>query len=310
MSNEIREFLKNTSTSNNKVNFILYKFYLKPSEVLGSSEENTLNKYYLYGNINSLIVNNEFLKFLQLCLRDEEFTSKLDNVLLKKIRYILFDSKEYIEKYIKDLTSPQFKSFLDGEIPLPNKYRKKYNFLDIYALSDLYNRIGWIYSLNITSKDIKKYNKYLNNELILTVDFKEQIYYERYIKPTEERRNILNRISEDDYEDIDSCFLNLYDGHSRKIFPHIICDNEFISAVEKNLLHKDLPNIIIKNIIDILEVSINFKTMNDCYADFELLYSMLDKKKIESFNHSSALALIDKLSKKKTNPKRKKFKLL
>ena len=310
MSNEIREFLKNTSNSSDKVNFIFYKFYLKPSEVLGGSEEETLDKYYLYGNIKSLIINNDFLKFLQLCLRDEEFTNKLNNVLLKKIRYILFDSKEYIDSYINDLKSPQFKSFLDGEIPLPNKYRKKYNFLDIYALSDLYNRVGWIYNLNIDNKDIEKYNMYLNSELIQTINFKEQLYYEKYIKPNEERKYILKRIAEDNYDDVDSCFLYLYDGHSRKVFPAIICDSEFISVVEEKLLYKDLPTIVLKNIIDILEVSINFKTMNDCYANFELLYDMLEKKKIASFNHTNALLLIDKLSKKKPNPKRKIFKLL
>ncbi len=310
MNAEIKDYLKNTSKSNDKVNFIFYKFYLKPSEVLGGSEEETLDKYYLYGNINSLIINNEFLKFLQLCLRDEEFTSKLNDVLLRKIRYILFDGKEYIEKYIEDLKSPQFKSFLDGEIPLPNKYRKKYNILDIYALSDLYNRVGWIYNLNIDSKDMKNYNMYLNNELILTIGFKQQLYYEKYIKPNEERKSILKRIAEDNYDDVDSCFLYLYDGHSKNVFPAIICDNDFISIVEKKLLHRDLPNIIIKNIIDILQVSINFKTMNDCYADFELLYDMLEKKKIDGFNHNNALSLIDKLSKKKSNPKRKVFKLI
>ncbi len=64
---------------------------IAPDKSLGGRGEETLKDYYLYGDIKNLILNKNFYPFLRDCLQIEKFSQKLDDSLLRKLRYMLFD---------------------------------------------------------------------------------------------------------------------------------------------------------------------------------------------------------------------------
>lgn len=137
----------------------------------------------------------------------------------------------------------------------------------------------------------------LNTELIDQLCFENtydiEIYRERYIEPQEQRKNLFERIKSDDYSTDFNCILASRGAYDRKIFLNLVCDNEFLKIVEEELLEKELSNITIKHIIEILEVSIHFKKMYvDKYEDFWIRYNQLGKEKINVYDYQKAEYLI------------------
>lgn len=121
IAHNIKNFLHQIELTNKKHYFLLYKFYLNPSMSLGGNNKSTLKNYNNYGDIKYLILNNVFCGFLKLCLQEPEFTKKLDNILLTKIRYLLLDSKECSQNYCPELYDPKIQYLITH----PNNIKKK-----------------------------------------------------------------------------------------------------------------------------------------------------------------------------------------
>ncbi len=303
---EIKEFLSKIEQTDKEQYFRLYKFYRNPQLSLGGSEESTIEKYYEYGDIKYFILNNTFFEFLELCLKEREFEKKLDFNLLRKIRFLLYDSKEFKKMYFEPLEDPYLRDWCNNKVPIGPIYGKRYNMLDLYGISCRYQEHGWIYDLGLPKEQIDSLNTQLIEHLMDVNSLDQEVYYEKYIKPEEDRRSLLNRIKEEDYENYQNCFLYGRDGSDRKVFLHLVCDNEFLQIVEENLLKQPLPKIVIQNIIDILQVGIDFRTLNKIYEDFDYHYQQLGKEKVQSFDYKRAKRLISMLLEKE-NPKIIKF---
>ena len=227
-------------------------------------------------------------------------------VLLRKIRFLLYDSKEFKESYFPPLEDSYLRDWCNNKVPIGPIYGKRYNMLQLYGISCKYKELGWIYELGLPKEQIDFLNIELIRHLMDDNRLDIDIYYEKYIKPEEDRKILLDRIRADNYEEVDNCFLYGRDGSDRKVFLHLVCDNDFLQIVEEDLLKQSLSQIIIRNIIDILQVGIDFKTLNKVYVDFDYHYQQLGKEKVQSFDYKRAKRLISKLLEKE-NPKVIKF---
>jgi len=219
---------------------------------------------------------------------------KLEFNLLRKIRFLLYDSKEFKREYFKPLEDSYLRDWCNNKVPIGSTYAKRYNALELWGISLRYQEYGWIYDLELPKKQIDSLNIELIEHLMAA------------IKPEEDRKSLLNRIKTDNYEEVDNCFLYGRDGRDRKVFLYLVCDNDFLQIVEEILLKQSLPKIVIRNIIDILQVGIDFKTLNKVYDDFDFHYQQLGSEKVKCFDYKKAEKLISKLLEKE-KPKIIKF---
>lgn len=264
MTKEIKNYLKKLE-KNNKINyFSFWKFYLKPKAILNDKENN---------NSNILIENEEFFTFLNLCLKDKEFIAKLDEASMKKIRYILFDRKEYLENSILD---------------------------ELYKTNFKENTLSKSYFNNLVlTLNSKRNNLSIIDNLIKKITFLEEQYCEKNILPELEKKKIFKKITEDDYQNISNCYLFARHGKDRKSLQYIVCDNDFLDIIQKYLLNYDLPKVIINNIIEILETGINLKMRNTTHYNLWNSYQLPEEEKIKNFKATTAAKLIDSLKQKK-----------
>lgn len=294
----VKEFLNLVKKEDSAQYFRLYKFYKNPAVSLGGTEEKTLESYYQHGEIKNLIANNIFFQFLDLCLREESFVQKLDFILLRKIRFLLYDSKVFKEEYLDPLEDPYLRNWCSNKVPIGEYYSKKYNKLELWSISLKYQELGWIYELGLGKEIINDLDLNLIRRLLSEISFQIDVYYERYVKPIEDRKILLDTIRQEDYSASRNCFLESRDAFDKRVFKNLVCDNDFLDIVEETLLPKDLPKGVITNIISILEVSVDFKTLNIKYEDFQLHYQELGKERIASYNYQRAIKLISELKKK------------
>lgn len=188
-------------------------------------------------------------------------------------------------------------------MPIGPVYGKRYNGLELFGISQNYEKYAWIYEMEIDKERLDNLNTELIDQLCFENTYDIEIYRERYIEPQEQRKNLFERIKSDDYSSNSNCVLASRGAYDRKIFLNLVCDNEFLKVVEEEIIEKDLSNIVIKNIIEILEVSIHFKKMYiDKYEDFWIYYNQLGKEKINVYDYQKAEYLIS-LLKSKTNKK-------
>ena len=264
MTKEIKNYLKKLE-KNNKINYLFFwKFYLKPKAILNDKENN---------NSNILIENEEFFTFLNLCLKDKEFIAKLDEASMKKIRYILFDRKEYLENSILD---------------------------ELYKTNFKENTLSKSYFNNLVlTLNSKRNNLSIIDNLIKKITFLEEQYCEKNILPELEKKKIFKKITEDDYQNISNCYLFARHGKDRKSLQYIVCDNDFLDIIQEYLLNYDLPKVIINNIIEILETGINLKMRNTTHYNLWNSYQLPEEEKIKNFKATTAAKLIDSLKQKK-----------
>ena len=297
---KVKEFLKELEKNDGQQYFRLYRFYKNPKSSLGGDEEETLEKYYEFGDIKYFILNNTFFEFLELCLEEKEFREKLNLNLLRKIRYILFDSKDFQKEYFAPLEDQYLRDWCNNKVPIGPIYGRKYNGLELLGISDLYEKYGGTYEMGIDNERFNNLNTDLIDRLCLDSTYDIDIYIGKYIEPQEQRKNLFERIKSDDYSSNFNCILTSRSAFDRKIFLNLVCDNEFLKIEEEVLLEKELSNIVIKHIIDILEVSIHFKKMYvDKYEDFWIHYNQLGKEKINVYDYQRAEYLISLLESKK-----------
>lgn len=296
---KVKEFLQNLEKIDEEQFFRFYRFYKNPKDSLGGDEEDTLENYYEFGDIKYFILNNTFFEFLELCLKEEEFQKKLNLNLLTKIRYILFDSKDFKREYFAPLEDEHLRNFCKNKEPIEPLYREKYNALELVAIYEKYKKFGWIYEMKLDKKRVDNLNTDLIDKLCLQNTYQIEVYKEKYIEPQQQRKHLLNRVLTDDYSNNINCVLANYGAHDKKIFLNLVCDNEFLQIVDE-LLKKELPNIVINHIIEILDMSINFKKLRtSMYEDFWIHYNQIEEK-IKVYDYRKAEFLIS-LFRNKTN---------
>lgn len=291
---KIEKFLQELEKEDQTQYFILYKFYKMPESSLGGSEESTIEEYQKFGSITQLVLNNTFFQFLKLCLEDSKFCQKLNYNLLRKLRFVLFDSKTFQENYVPQLEDPYLKKWCQNKVPIGPVYSKKYNVLQLMKLFEQYRQYGWIYDLGLDRQQIKDLDISLVEEVLYQTGSLLDIYYETYILPEENKKRILERIKNDNYNDPESCFLTSRKGTELEIFKLLVCDNDFLQIVEEELLARELPIPVKENVLEILELSIDFKTMNSAYEDFYIHYQELGDK-VKDYDYKKAIQLFMKL---------------
>ena len=252
MTNEIKEYLLQIEKEKKDIYFYLCRLYYKPSLTLNQTN-----------NIKKNLKN--FLIFLNLCTKDNEFTKKLTKEDLKKIELILFDIKEIWKE-----TNPYNK--------LENKCLTKKDLKII--TNELNKEENYIFSLNELIKEITELNKE---------------YYIKNILPQLEKKDIFQTILQDNYKKPTECFLYERHGKDVKSMKYLICDNEFIDLINNHLLSYNLPKNIIENIIEIIETSIEIKTYKSNYR----YINSVDANKIKEFSYKKAIQLEKKLQEKK-----------
>lgn len=308
MTAEIKKFLERVEKSNPQNYLYLCRFYYQPEKSLGSSAEETIENYQDYGDIKSLVLNPSFFHFLTLLEKEPHFYSGLSLNLLRKLRFILYDSKDFIEHYTPELTNPELQAIFKERKPLSESIIKKYSRLNLISLAGIYYQYAWIYDLDIPKEVLNKINVTTLDNLLFYLALRYDFKYSHEVEPLKEKERIYSRIKNDDYNDLQNCLLAKYEGSSNIAFRYLICENAFLDVVQNDLLPQYLPKVVIEHIIEILTISVDFKTMNAKYENFWALYESLGKERIKSFDYERAKKLITLLQSKMEQPKLKVIK--
>lgn len=185
---EVKEFLQEMEKNDSEEYFLFARFYFSPDKVLGGNDEKTLDEYYKFGDIEKLILNNNFFQFLKACSLDSEFNERLNYNLLRKIRFLLFDSKDFKKEHLEDLEDLYLREFCQNKVPLGPIYAKKYRQLELYFIIEHYKKYGWIYEVDDHKEKLAKIDDKLLDELIYENGWNLDICYDTEIKPIEDRK--------------------------------------------------------------------------------------------------------------------------
>lgn len=309
MNKKTKELMHRLELCDKNNYFLFQRFYRNPSEVLGGSDEWTIDHYQDYGEIKQLVFNESFFDLMN-CLFDyndwdSDFSKKLDINLLRKLRFLCYDTinfrKNSFENYIEDLHDEYLRKFCKNEVPIGH-YAKKYNIFELSCIVEHFNKYGWLYELGINQERIDEVNVDSIRELMNRIGFEIDFYYEKYVKPIEEQKAILERIENENYEEDNCLFLMDRKGEDKKSINALVCCNEFLEKINNTLLQKRLPKTVIENIINILSISIKLKThILDVEYDEESVFRylcILEEERIKNFNYKEAERLISLLIKK------------
>lgn len=309
MNKNTKEFMHQLELHDKNNYFLFQRFYRNPSKVLGGSDESTIDHYQDYGEIKQLIFNESFFNLMN-CLFDyndwdNDFSKKLDINLLRKLKFLCYDTinfrKNSCENYIEDLHDEYLRKFCRNEVPIGH-YAKRYNIFELSCIIEHFNKYGWLYELGINHEKIDAVNVDDIRKLMTRIQFEIDVCYEKYIQPLEEQKAILERIENENYEEDNCLFLMSRKGEDKKSINALVCCNEFLEIINNTLLQKNLPKIVIENIINILSISIKLKThVLDTEFDSESVFKylcILGKERVENFNYKEAERLISLLNKK------------
>ena len=183
MNEELKDFLINYGKDLNNDLLLFYQFFNNPKQVLGGDDESTLKNYYEFGRIKDLLRAKDFFQFFDLCLCDYDFRRRLENEglnqnLLIKLRYIIFDFQEYKKHYNKDLESSDFSEVVKGEVPL-GSYVKKYGLGEMLSIKEHYDKCRWMYNTIPYERTLNVSNSLLV-ELIKKNNFASDVFREKF----------------------------------------------------------------------------------------------------------------------------------
>ncbi len=292
MTQEVKHYLDKIEKEVPENYLSFYRFYLKPEVALGGGDEATFQNYQDYGDIRLFALHPYFYPFLSACMKDHDFDARCSYAALTKLRFLLYDVNEWYHDYIPDLEDSYLRDFCEGKVPA-GKYADKYNSLSLWAIFTHYQDYGWLYQLGKKKEELSYLEEETLRQLLTDNSWRIDIKYQTTILPKEERKSILERIKKDPYQDIDNCFLYLYDSSHEKVLKSIVCDNEFLDILEEYLLPKKLPSAIVRHILNILSLGVQMKKMrSDLYENFDLLYATIGEEKIKNFDYRRAEKLI------------------
>ncbi len=286
MTREVNNFLNKLQKENSAQHFLFLKFYFYPETFLNKDDQG--NNFYKNSYFKFLMHNNFFV-FLDLCLNDKHFQAKMDYNLFIEIKNLLIDCLFFVENYKKDLENERLQKWFRNDETI-NYWPHKYTYFDLWQLKASFKKVEWMYQLGLKKQklDIKKLN-----QLIFKTNIQIENHFHKSIYPVNERKKILNKIINDNYEHDYETFLASHNGHSQEILLTIVCDNEFLNICEEFLMSQNLSPIVLNNIIDILEVSIAFKTIDYSLChDFVTQYKKIPKDKLKAFDYQKARCLV------------------
>ena len=150
MGEEIKKYLHKLVKENNGYVFMFYQFYLHPDVYLGGESEETIKDYYNYGYIKELLVSYKKFEFMILCLSDEDFRRRIDGRinLVRKMRFMAYDFREYRNKHREVFNNESFINMLYGKEKI-GEWREKYNILTLLSYKDYYDKFGWMYNISL-----------------------------------------------------------------------------------------------------------------------------------------------------------------
>lgn len=290
-----KNILKKLEKENLKDYWLFYQFYFSPSQILNSQNEEIDEKETIPNSMKELLKNPYFLSFLTTCMNDPKFLSKLTKELIIILKDLSFDLIIFKQDYIADLEEEELIAICNNEAFINEYYRQKYTVIELFRIVKHYKKYKTFYDLKLQPKD-------LNESLLIKLSNSLNVfefYYDIHLKPFAKKEGILDLIRFNNYDIPSTCYLETHDGHDQESFLTLVCEQEFLNIIEEILLTKDLSQTIMNNILEILEISINFKTLKTfSYENFMAHYSNLEKEKIKKFNLQKAIYLKKKIQKK------------
>lgn len=283
MTRELNNFFTALEKENPYDYFLIKKFHYNPKTIFNKTIDDIENKKYFDINIvYKYMFNNNFLRYLDIVFKNDDYISNLGYCVLESLNKLLKYSSELIRINLENDAS----------------------YIDLYKLirSRITHRV--LYKDNKINEKMKNCDKELLEKVSRTMEINSKVQYSLVIRPKEEKEDILIRIENDDYEDDTNAVLFIHSYNSDVIINSLYCENRFLDIIENKLLKIDLENNIINNIIDILYASIKIKTKDYTYINGNLGKIMLSKKLIKEFNIDKATELIKLLELKKKNRKR------
>lgn len=226
MKQELRNYLKKIEEKNKYTYFVLWSFYLNPS--------NTLNDNIIIKNFH----NKDFLYFLKLCLKDEVMKKRLNDQDLKNIHYQLFNIKEEWEEYFnKKLNNKQKITKKDLNI-ITKEFNNKNNYF--FLLNNLIKNVVKLEEQYCENNILPKIEKERILNKIINDDYQNNTY----------ECFLFNRHGKDtisiDYLICDNDFLNIVENYLLKYeLPYIIIYN-IIEILQISIRIKTYKNTKLK----------------------------------------------------------------
>lgn len=297
MNDELKEFLINYGQDLSNDLLLFYQFFYNPKQVLGGDDDSTLKNYYEYGRVKDLVNAKNFFQFLNICLGDCGFRRRLQNEglnqnLLIKIRYIIFDFKEYKEHYNKDLESKDFSEVIKGEIPF-GKYLKKYSIGEMLSIKEHYDKCGWMYN-TISYERTLNVSESLLSTLIWKNDWASEVFKERYEDTPNFEKFLIQNMILGEYDSLQylACNSNEYSYFNNRYNPALVCSNMLLNACRSDIINHDLSYDTIIKFINLLNMSIDLHNLN-FDSEHEWLYISIGSKKIKQYNVDLAMSVRD-----------------
>lgn len=308
MSAKIKEFLYKLSQETNLHMFLLYNFYYNPADVLGGSEDETLKEYYNYGMVKELIKIPQFFEFLQLCMSDIDFCKRIENDginnnLLAKIRYLIFDFQDYRDNYNEDLEKEELKNVIKNKAPM-GAYKDKYGIGGLISIQQHFEKCEWLYDLGIPHENTLEVSDNLLFNLICRNNLALDVFYEKYEEIPMLEDNLMKSMARGDFESLERVLGVITDFTfvNKKYTKALVCSNKFLELCVSELLDKEISYFDINRIMALIKTSINLYNFN-ISLELEWLYYLIGENKRKEYNIELAKFVLDKFSEKLVSTK-------
>lgn len=297
MNDELKEFLINYGQDLSNDLLLFYQFFYNHKQVLGGDDDSTLKNYYEYGRVKDLLRAKDFFHFFNLCLGNYDFRRRLENEginqnLLIKIRYIIFDFQEYKKHYNKDLESPDFSEVIKGQMPL-GSYVKKYGFGEMLSIKEHYDKCGWMYN-TIPYERTLNVSQSLLVELIKKNNFASDVFREKFEDIPNLENFLIQNMILGEYDSLQylACSNTKYSYFNNKYNKTLVCSNKLLDACRTDIINHDLSYDIIVKFIDLLNMSIDLHNLN-FDSGHQWVYNLVGSKKIKQYNIELAISVRD-----------------
>lgn len=267
MSEELKKFFYGIKETGDY--FMLIRLYRTPESVLGNKldMDDAEREYFDLPNLCDLILNNNLLGFLNIVLYDMNYTSRLDFQHFRKLHFVLWDSIEF-RKYIKiqddDILMKTLKQEMSVSEYLDNKGLPHTNgsIFELQSIYKIYLKYIRLFEYGYTRDIIDSYNVSLAENLRSRLNLEMEVIHEKQEREGK-LKYILKRIEEDDYDGNDIYLayntINYSELDGFKMFDATVCSNEFLRIINKLYNAGKLHGLVLKHVIEILEVSIGVK---------------------------------------------------
>lgn len=303
MNKELKQFLGELR-KNKSYGFLFTKLYYSPKSVLGGSNEPSPEEYDKINNYFDLILNNDFTKFIDLCLRDETFVSKLDISLYRKLSFFLYDSINFKKNY-SERTINAGKNGL-----ISTKDMSNFEIFSLLLLYKIYKEYEKLFDHNYSQEQVDSYNHRYAETVRQDLIFRTSMYYQQPEDKKAGKDLMLAMIKDDDYNDepfLTRPLVSMF-GIDTIIFDSFVCENRFCDIIEQLLSQNKLEGFVLDNVVQIISIGISIKDLS--LGDVEDYKKRLGKEIIRDFDIEKAKKLVSDLTRLKNKNKNKRLRLI